>query len=142
MKFGKFYYVQKNRTANSAHLDHFTVNWLNWQCCLAGSFKTSPKFLIFFQLPWMPIIHLSLFPLSIECPNLLGIMKFSQAVCILDPMQELTLFLSSPLDWARRPFALPGVLSWAPGCRTAVLEKYIIAQLGIFFKAFKWYVKK
>ena len=43
----------------------------------------------FFQLPWMPIIHFSLFPLSIECPNLLDIIKFSKAVCIVIPEANL-----------------------------------------------------
>ena len=29
----------------------------------------------FFQLPWVPIIHLCLFPLYIDCPNLLDMVK-------------------------------------------------------------------
>ena len=43
----------------------------------ADSSKTAPMKFDFFQLPWVPIIHLSLFPLSIECPNLLDITNFS-----------------------------------------------------------------
>ena len=57
------------------------IHRLNWQCYLAGSAKTAPRILIFFQLPRVPIIHLSLFPLSIECPNLLDRIKSSNAVC-------------------------------------------------------------
>jgi hypothetical protein len=34
------------------------VNGLDWQCCLAGSSKTAPRILIFFQLQLVPIIHL------------------------------------------------------------------------------------
>ena len=33
--------------------------------------KQPPEFW-FFQLPWVPIIHLSLFPLSIERPQFIG----------------------------------------------------------------------
>ena len=33
-----------------------TVNWLNGQCCLAGSSQTAPRILIF-QLQWGPIIQ-------------------------------------------------------------------------------------
>ena len=36
----------------------FEVNWLDWLCCIAGSSKTAPIILIFFQLPLVPIIHL------------------------------------------------------------------------------------
>ena len=35
-----------------------------------------PQKFWFFQLPWVPIIPLSLFPLSIECPNLLDMKNF------------------------------------------------------------------
>ena len=34
-------------TANSAPLDHFLVNGLDWQCYLAGSSKPAPQILIF-----------------------------------------------------------------------------------------------
>ena len=56
------------------------MNRLNWQCCLAGSSKTAPRILIFFQWPWVPIIHLSLFPLRSMPPNLLDIINYSKAV--------------------------------------------------------------
>ena len=36
-----------NSTANPAHLPQNWPNWLNWQCSLAGSFKTLPGFLFF-----------------------------------------------------------------------------------------------
>ena len=42
------------------------------QGCLAQGFTVAPKRppgFWFFQLPYVPIIHLSLFLLSIECPN-------------------------------------------------------------------------
>ena len=47
----------------------FEVNRLNWQRCLAGSSEMAPRTLIFFQLPWVPIIDMSLFPLSIDFPK-------------------------------------------------------------------------
>ena len=54
---------------------------LNWQCCLAGSSKTTPQDLYFFQLPWVPIIHLGLFPLRPTATlQLLGIINFSRRV--------------------------------------------------------------
>ena len=62
----------------------FAVNRLNWQCCLAASSKTAPRIFDFFKFPWVPIIQLSLFPLRPMCPNLLHIIKFSQAVCTVD----------------------------------------------------------
>ena len=34
-------------TANLANLANFEVNWLDWQCCLAGSSKRAPRILIF-----------------------------------------------------------------------------------------------
>ena len=41
------------------------------QCCLAGSSKTAPRILIFFQLPLVPIIHLSWIP-SRPMPPIFG----------------------------------------------------------------------
>ena len=43
LSYNVFWSYQLNSTANSAHL----VNRLNWQCCLAGGYKTAPKILIF-----------------------------------------------------------------------------------------------
>ena len=40
------------------HLPNIGLNGLNWQCCLAGSFKMAPGFW-FVQLPWMPNLHFS-----------------------------------------------------------------------------------
>ena len=45
--WGPFWSYQPNSTANSAHLAHFVVNRLSWQCSLAGSSETAPKILIF-----------------------------------------------------------------------------------------------
>ena len=75
---GPFWSCQLNSTANSTHLG---VNRLNWQCCLAGSTKTDHRILIFFQLLCVKMIHLSFFPLFIQCPNLFDITKYYQAVC-------------------------------------------------------------
>ena len=47
----------------------FEVNRLDWHCCLAGSSKMAPRILIFFQLPWVSIIHLSLISLRPKPPN-------------------------------------------------------------------------
>ena len=62
--WGPFQSYQLNSTANPAHLPQRWPNGLNWQCCLAGSFKTAPRILIFsiamgakpsFQLKSTPI---------------------------------------------------------------------------------------
>ena len=105
--WGPFWSYQLNCIANSAHLAHYRSEWngLDWQCFLAGSSKTSPRILIFFQLPWVPIIHLSLFPLSIECPNFLGIIKFSWAVCNrgMVPNFNLDFYLIGSVCYLSRP---------------------------------------
>ena len=64
----------------------FVVNRLNWQCCLAGSSKTVPRILIFSiamgaNYSWEPI--------SIV-PNLLDIIKFSQAVWTVLTRKQMT----------------------------------------------------
>ena len=70
---GAVLHLQLNSTANSAHLAHFLrrIGWIGSAIELVAP-KQPPEFR-FFQLPWGPIIHLNLFPLSIECPNLLNI---------------------------------------------------------------------
>ena len=55
----------------------FLMDRLNWQCCLAGSSKMDPRILIFFQLPWVPIIDLSLFLMRPVPPNLMDIIILS-----------------------------------------------------------------
>ena len=46
-----FWSYQLNSTANPAHLPQnwakFEVNWLDWQCYLAGSSKRAPRIFIF-----------------------------------------------------------------------------------------------
>ena len=65
--WGPFWSYQLNSTANSAHFAQFLCNGPNWQCCSAGSSKTAPRILIFFNCPvyWVFIlceIHCCLCP--------------------------------------------------------------------------------
>ena len=50
---------QLESRANPVHYLKNGPNGLNWQCYLAGSSKTAPKDLNFFQLPWVPNIILA-----------------------------------------------------------------------------------
>jgi hypothetical protein len=45
--WGPFWSYQLNSTANLAHLPRTMAKWLNWQSCLAGSYKTAHRILIF-----------------------------------------------------------------------------------------------
>ena len=55
----------------------FAVNGLDWQCCFAGSSKTAPR-ILFFQLLWVPIFHLSWIPLRPKPANFLDIWSVEQ----------------------------------------------------------------
>ena len=58
----------------------FKVNRLNWQklaVLFSWQFEKVPQDFDFFQLSWVPIIHLCLFPLRPMPPNLLDIIFFS-----------------------------------------------------------------
>ena len=79
---GPFWSYQLNSKANSAHLNWhiFSVNELYWLCCLASSSKSAPRILIFFQLPRVRIIHLSLIPLRPK-PPCLDIIFYLQVGC-------------------------------------------------------------
>ena len=60
-------------------------NGLDWQCYLAEmQLQNGHHNFFFFQLPRVPIIHLSLFLLSIECPDFSCIITQSQAGCGVD----------------------------------------------------------
>ena len=47
--WGPFWSYQLNSTVNPAFNRKIGPNGLNWQCFLAGSFKTAPRILIFFN---------------------------------------------------------------------------------------------
>ena len=67
---------QLNSIANSAHLAHFVVNRLNWQCCLSGSSKTAPRILIF-SIAMGADYSFELISIETYAPNLLDIMIYS-----------------------------------------------------------------
>ena len=83
--WGPFQSYQLNSTVNTAHLAHFQGKLAD----LAEIGSTvqlvalkRPPGSWFFQLSWVPIIQFSLFPLRPMPPNLLDLIKFSQAVCL------------------------------------------------------------
>ena len=66
-----------NSTANLAYSFRKWAKWAELAMLFSWQLQNGPQNFDFFQLPWVQIIHLSLFPLFIECPNLLVIIKFS-----------------------------------------------------------------
>jgi hypothetical protein len=64
-----FWSYQLNRTANSAYSPQKWAKWAELAVLFNWQLQNGPHDFDFFQLPWVPIIHLSLFLLSIECPN-------------------------------------------------------------------------
>ena len=61
-------FLQKS-TANPAHLPKKWAKWAEMAVQFSWQLQTGLHDFDFFQLPLVPIIHLSLFLLSIECPN-------------------------------------------------------------------------
>jgi hypothetical protein len=65
-----------NSTANLAYSPCKWAKRAELAVLFSWQLQNGPHY-FFSQLPWVPIFHLSSFPLSIECPNLLDIIKFS-----------------------------------------------------------------
>ena len=68
---GSFWSRQLNSTANSASSPQKWAKWAELAVLFSWQLQNGPQNFDFFQLPWVQIIHLSLFLLSIECPILL-----------------------------------------------------------------------
>jgi hypothetical protein len=73
--WGPFWSYQLNSFANSACSPRKWAKWAELAVLLSWHLQNGPHN-VDFQLPWVPIIHLSLFLLSIECPksNLGGVL--------------------------------------------------------------------
>ena len=76
--WGLFWSYELNSTANSVYSPQKCAKWAELAMLFSWQLQNGPQDLDF--SPRVPIIHLSLYLLSIECPNLLDIIKFSQAV--------------------------------------------------------------
>ena len=67
---GPFWSCKLKSTANSAHLAYFCGEQAELAVLVNRQLQNRPQNFVFFQLPWVLIIHLSLFLWSIECPNI------------------------------------------------------------------------
>ena len=66
---GAIWSYQLNSTANSAYSLKKWAKWAKLAVLFNWQLQNGPHNFDFFQLPWVPIIHLSSFLLSIEFPN-------------------------------------------------------------------------
>ena len=80
--WGPFWSYQLNSTANICQFSLFTSKMGQMGCIGSAVQLVTPKGPPEFQLPWLPIIHFSLFPLRPMPPNIMDIINCSQAVCM------------------------------------------------------------
>ena len=102
----------KSSIANSAYSPRKPAKWAELAVLFSWQLQNRPHIFDFFQLPWVPIIHLSLFLLSIECPNSSRIINQFKAGCLSNRTILITLlrvpylchFVSASFVLPIRPF--------------------------------------
>ena len=81
--WGPFWSYQLNSTANSAYPPRKWAKWAELAVMFSRQPQNRPRNFDFFQWPWMPIIHFSLFSMRPVPPNLMDLINHFQAVCAL-----------------------------------------------------------